>query len=164
MILKPKRFIRLLVLLLVFTGIWVLSIQPSAPAVTFVAIDGRELSMSSLRGKVVLVNFWATSCPSCTEEMPQLIQLYNQYRTHGLELVAVAMSSDTLAQVKHYSKQKLIPFPVVHDALGKLASAFGDVRLTPTLFVFDKAGHQVQQRMGTLNFVELKHALTQELH
>src|SRR5437763_9452183 len=72
-------------------GVAVFSRQ-QAPDVTFISIDGQKISSQNLRGKVVMVNFWATSCATCVKEMPQMIETYNKFRNQGLEFVAVAMS------------------------------------------------------------------------
>jgi len=64
---------------------------PIAPEVTFTTIEGKSFSMASLKGKVVLISFWATDCTSCVKEMPDLVNTYNTYKTKGFEVVAVAM-------------------------------------------------------------------------
>src|SRR6478752_8430519 len=69
--------------------------RPVAPAdVNFIGVHGDQFAMSSLKGKVVLVNFWATSCTVCVGEMPKMVQTFEKYREQGLETVAVAMSYD----------------------------------------------------------------------
>ena len=69
--------------------------RPIAPAdVNFIGVAGERFTMSSLKGKVVLVNFWATSCTVCVSEMPKIVQTHEKYRSQGLETVAVAMSYD----------------------------------------------------------------------
>ena len=67
---------------------------PKAPEVTFSTLSGKQLALSELRGKVVLVKFWATNCVSCVAQMPDNIENYNKYREQGFELVAVAMQYD----------------------------------------------------------------------
>jgi thiol-disulfide isomerase/thioredoxin len=70
------------------------STQQAAPETRFVLLDGSQTSTQALKGKVVLVNFWATSCTSCVAEMPQLIQTHQKYHARGYETMAVAMSYD----------------------------------------------------------------------
>ena len=65
--------------------------KQSAPDVTFHGIHGEKITSASLRGKVVMVNFWATSCTTCVAEMPDMVDTYNKYKGQGLEFVAVAM-------------------------------------------------------------------------
>jgi peroxiredoxin len=133
--------------------------KQQAPNVMFNTIDGKQFSMQSLQGKMVLVNFWATDCPGCIEEMPALIETYKIYRDKNFELVAVAMPHDTLSQVINYSKLNALPFPVIHDASGTIAEQFNDVRLTPTAFIIDKTGRIIGKSIGNLNFVTLHQLL-----
>jgi peroxiredoxin len=133
--------------------------KPQAPDVIFKTIEGKEFTMQSLQGKVVLVNFWATDCPGCIEEMPALIDTYKKYRDKNFELIAVAMPHDTLSQVINYSKFNALPFPVIHDTSGTLAEQFNDVRLTPTAFIVDKKGLVIGKSIGAFNFAALHQLL-----
>jgi peroxiredoxin len=130
----------------------------AAPEVKFSTIQGETLVTSGLRGKVVLVNFWATSCVTCVAEMPKIVETYNKYRDKGFETVAVAMSYDPPNYVLHYAQRNNLPFKVVLDPMGNVAKSFGDIRLTPTTFVIDRRGNIVKQYLGEPDFVEL-HAL-----
>lgn len=67
---------------------------PVAPASTFVLLDGSSRTTADLRGKVTLVNFWATSCTTCVAEMPEIISTYKKYNAQGFDTLAVAMSYD----------------------------------------------------------------------
>ncbi len=122
--------------------------KESAPAVSFRMIDGQQMSTQDMRGKVVLVNFWATSCSTCIQEMPEMVQTYNKYRERGLEFVAVAMSYDPPSYVLNYAKTRELPFKVALDTDGKAAQSFGDVKLTPTTFVIDKQGNIIKRYVG----------------
>jgi peroxiredoxin len=122
--------------------------KEAAPAVTFKTLNGEQITTESLRGKVVLVNFWATSCGSCIAEMPQMVETYNQYREQGLEFVAVAMSYDPPSYVQNYTETRQLPFKVALDTDGANAKAFGDVQLTPTTFVIDKQGNILKRYVG----------------
>lgn len=148
--------------LLLFLGLN-LSNKPQAPAVTFTTIEGKKISMTDLKGKVVLINFWATDCPGCIKEMPDLIKTYNDYKTKGFEIISVAMPYDPPAQVLNYTRQKSLPFPVMHDGLSEITQAFGGVNLTPTAFIFDKQGNRLQRTIGELDFVKLHQLLNIEL-
>lgn len=140
-----------------------LSKKDSAPNVTFTTIEGKKISMDDLKGKVVLVNFWATDCPGCIKEMPQLTKAYNEYNKKGLEIVAVAMPYDPPAQVLNYVTVKKIPFPVMHDGLSEITDKFGGINLTPTTYIFDKQGHRLQRTIGELDFNKLALLLNTEL-
>ena len=135
--------------------------QSKVRNVVFTTIKGETISMSSLKGKVVLVNFWATDCKSCVAEMPDLIKTYYQYQPRGFEIIAVAMPYDPPAQVVNFATQKALPFPVIHDSYAEITQKFGDVKLTPTAYIYNKDGKRIQRAIGALNFNKL-HALLEE--
>jgi len=137
--------------------------KPTAPASTFTTLEGKPITLNDLRGKIVLVNFWATSCPGCVKEMPDLIETYNQYKERGFEVVAVAMSYDPPNYVANFAKTRQLPFPVALDVNGEHARAFGNVQLTPTSFIIGKDGHILEQKLGDLDFAKLKALLDKEL-
>jgi peroxiredoxin len=135
--------------------------QQQAPDVTFISIDGQKISSQSLRGKVVMVNFWATSCATCVKEMPQMVETYNKFKGQGLEFVAVAMSYDRPDYVLNYTATRKLPFKVALDSGGDLARQFGDVAMTPTTFVIGKDGKILKRYLGEPDFSSL-HALLQK--
>jgi len=137
--------------------------KQAAPSIELTTLDGKQIALDSLRGKVVLVNFWATSCPGCIKEMPQLVDTYRKYQPRGLEVVAVAMSYDPPEYVRNYARQRNLPFTVALDSTGETARAFNQVKLTPTSFVIDKQGHIIQQTLGELDFTRLHTLLEQHL-
>ena len=158
-----KFLIPLIVLaLLVFLGLS-LGHKDRAPDVTFTTLQGKQIKMSDLQGKVVLVNFWATDCPGCIAEMPELIKTYQQYRDRGFEVMAVAMSYDPPSHVLNYATKNALPFPVMHDGYGEIGARFGDVSLTPTAFVVDQQGRIVSHVVGELDFKALHALLEQKL-
>lgn len=131
---------------------------PEAPQVQFRTLAGERIMTSDLRGKVVLVNFWATSCVTCMAEMPKIVETYNKYKSQGFETVAVAMDYDPPNFVLNYAQQKQLPFKVALDVDGSVARSFGNVRLTPTTFIIDKRGKVIKQFLGEPDFAQL-HAL-----
>lgn len=141
-----------LALSLFFIGYLALAEPKSAPAVTFVSLSGEKIALKSLRGKVLIVNFWSTSCAICLHEMPQMVQAYNKFRSRGLEFVAVAMRDDRPDYVLNYVQTRQLPFKVALDMQGELAKAFGDVNRTPTTFVIDKEGKIVMRYVGEPEF------------
>ncbi len=145
--------------LLLFT----VSKKPMAPQLAFTTLEGKQLALDSLRGKVVLVNFWATSCPGCIKEMPQLVETYRKYHARGLEVVAVAMSYDSPEYVNNFVRQRGLPFTVALDGSGEAAKAFNQVKLTPTTFIIDQKGMILQQTLGELDFPKLFMLLDQQL-
>ena len=140
-----------------------LSMQQPAPSVTFTGLDGQKFTSESLKGKVVMVNFWATSCVTCIKEMPQMTETYNKYKDQGLEFVAVAMSYDPPNYVLNYAQTRKLPFKVVLDPQGELAKSFGDVKLTPTTYVIDKEGRIIKRYVGEPEFPQLHKLLEKAL-
>jgi peroxiredoxin len=141
---------------LVYMG---LTQKASAPALTMTTLSGQTIDLAQLRGKTVVVNFWATSCPGCVKEMPQLVDVYQRYHGKGLEIVAVAMNYDPAENVRQFTAEQRLPFPVVMDTQGDIAHAFGEVKLTPTSFVIDADGHIAEQTIGDLDFAKLRQRL-----
>lgn len=115
----------------------------------FAALSGETFSTSELRGKVVLVNFWATYCGTCMQEMPQMVQAYRELAPSGLEIVAVAVRQDDRARVAEVAKH--LPFKVAFDDSGDAARRFGNVRITPTSFLIDREGNVVERFVGRLD-------------
>jgi peroxiredoxin len=159
-----RRFL-IPVILIALLGFWLLSInsKEQAPDVTFTTLEGQEIKLSELEGKVVLVNFWATDCPGCIKEMPDLIKTYNEYKDKGFELIAVAMSYDPPSHVLNYTQKNALPFPVMHDGFGEIATSFNNVRVTPTAFILDKQGNVIRRIIGELDFAALHGLLDSQL-
>ena len=129
-----------------------------APDVSFTNLKGEQVTLKDLRGKVVMVNFWATSCTTCVSEMPKMIEIYNKYKNQGLDYVAVAMNYDPPNYGVNFAQTRNLPFQVTLDTQNKLANAFGDVKLTPTTFVINKQGNIIKRYVGEPKLAEL-HAL-----
>lgn len=138
------------------------SSRQSAPDVDYTLLDGQKTQLKAQQGKVVLVNFWATSCTTCVGEMPQIISTFEKFKGRGYDTVAVAMSYDPPAYVASFAEQRKLPFGVAIDNTGSVAKAFGDVRLTPTSFLLDKKGGIVKKFVGAPDFNAL-HALIEDL-
>jgi peroxiredoxin len=136
---------------------------PAAPQVQFNTLTGESISTNDLRGKVVLVEFWATSCVTCVEEMPKLVQTYNKYRQQGFEIIAVAMDYDPPNHVLNFAQKNALPFKVALDIKGEIARGFGDIRLTPTSFLIDKRGRIVKQYLGAPRVQEFHSLLEKKL-
>ncbi|WP_341676888.1 TlpA disulfide reductase family protein [Niveibacterium sp. SC-1] len=146
-LIKPVGIVALLGL--VATAGWFAFGQHApAPDVAVTRLDGQTLNTGALRGKVVFVNFWATTCTTCVKEMPEVVATYRKYADQGFETLAVAMSYDNPAWVRDYKERAGLPFTVAQDLSGKAAEAFGDVRLTPTSYLIDRKGRIVQSFLG----------------
>lgn len=145
-------------------GAWVYSGtgQATAPESTFVLLDGSQKTTNDLKGKVTLVNFWATSCVTCVGEMPEVINTYNKYKDKGFDTLAIAMSYDPPSYVVNFVESRKLPFKVALDNTGQVAKAWGDVQLTPSTFIVNKRGEIVKSYVGAPNFEEL-HKLIEKL-
>ena len=107
---------------------WLITRQPPAPNLNFTTLTGQRFDTASLKGKVVLVNFWATSCSYCIHEMPGVVSTYNKFHEQGLDVVAVAMKYDPPSYVLDYSQSRHLPFKVTLDLNGDAARQFGQCR------------------------------------
>lgn len=133
-----------------------------APDSNFVLLDASQRTTADLKGRVTLVNFWATSCVSCVAEMPELIATHNKYHPQGFDTLAVAMQYDPPSYVVNFVETRKLPFQVALDNTGSIAKAWGDVQLTPTTFVVNKRGEIVKTYVGPPKFDEL-HKLIETL-
>jgi peroxiredoxin len=151
-----KKWVGLLLLAAVALAVyWGLTQKPDAPSLQAVDITGQAVSLAQWRGHPVLVDFWATSCPGCVQEMPKLAAFYRQFHPMGFELLAVAMSYDDANQVRRLVAEQKLPFTVVVDTDGHIAQSFGGVTVTPTDFLIDGRGKIVQQIIGDKDFSDL---------
>ena len=149
-------------------GLIILNISSSGMAQTIdnldmTSIQGEKITSNDLLGKVVLINFWATDCPSCIAEMPDLIETYNKYKKQNFELIAVSMFYDPPIRVLSFSKNNKLPFSVVLDLEKKIASQFNGVTLTPTSFLIDHEGKIINKIIGEINFDEFTNLLEKAL-
>ena len=136
--------------------------RTAAPESTFVLLDGSSQTTADLRGKVTLVNFWATSCTTCVAEMPEIIATHQKFNSRGFDTIAVAMSYDPPSYVVNFAETRKLPFKVAIDNTGAVAKAWGDVKLTPTTFIVNKRGEVVKSYIGAPDFAEL-HKLIEKL-
>ncbi|GGP22910.1 TlpA family protein disulfide reductase [Silvimonas iriomotensis] len=127
-----------------------------APQFSYTTLQGEKSTSASLKGQVVLVNFWATTCPGCVEEMGNLARLQDQFGKQGYKTLSVAMDYDPAVYVNNFVKQQHMPFIVVHDVSGTVAKSFDNVELTPTSFLIDKNGNIVKKYVGSINEQDLE--------
>ena len=140
-----------------------MTITRPAPQVTFSALSGEPFATSDLRGKVVVVNFWATWCPDCIKEMPKLVDTHRKFAGRGYETVAVAVSKDRREDVVRFNAEHALPFRAVFDQSGEVAREFGNVRITPTTIVIDKNGKILKRYVGEPKWSELHELLEREV-
>ncbi len=133
-----------------------------APDFTLQTLDGASVTLSSLRGKVVLINFWATWCPPCVREIPRLVRVAETYQDQGLVVLGVNTTyQDDPAKVRQFAHDNGISYPVLLDAEG-VASEKYPARLMPTTYLIDRSGKIVQNKVGEVDEATLNeqvHAL-----
>lgn len=143
--------------------LWPASLLRSVGNVEFQLLDGRKVTPAELRGKPVLVAFWATNCKPCIEELPDLIKLYNELRPRGFELIAVAMAYDPPFHVQTFVQKQNVPYPVALDVEGKIVRAFDGVPYVPMAFVLDTNGKIAHQQTGKLDIAKARRIIEREL-
>ena len=128
-------------------------IQPGLemPNFTFPDINGREVSLSDHRGKVVLVNVWATWCPPCRQEMPSMQSLYEKFKGENFEILAVSIDSEGREAVAPFMRKMNLTFPALLDPGETIRSLYG-ITGVPESFIIDKQGILVEKIIGPINW------------
>ena len=146
------------IILLIFSSItfFLISTQlKEVPSIEIITSSGEIISTKDLKGSVYLINFWATDCPGCIEEMPALISTYQKYRNDNFTIIAVSMFYDPPSRVLSYVKKNNLPFPVALDIEKNIINNFNNVKLTPTTIIVDHKGKIINTIIGVLDFKEL---------
>ena len=131
------------------------TLMTPAPEARFTTLSGETFSTAELRGKVVLVNFWATYCGTCLKEMPKLVDTHRKFAARGYHTIAIAVRHDDAGRVAGFAASRALPFQVAFDGSGELAKNFGNERLTPTSFLIDRRGRVIWRAVGEPNWSEL---------
>lgn len=112
----------------------------SAPDFTLETLDGRQMTLSDLRGQVVLVNFWASWCPPCRAEMPAIERVYRSYKDLGLEVLAVnTTNQDDVAAAAAFVQELGLSFPIPLDHTGAVSASY-NLRGLPSSYFIDEQG------------------------
>ncbi|MES2364557.1 MAG: TlpA disulfide reductase family protein [Pseudomonadota bacterium] len=149
-----KRILLLLTMLVVTT---------TASAFSLTDSKGVVHTLDSYKGKWVLVNFWATWCPPCLEEIPALNALHDKYKNTKLEVIGIAMEYQSPKQVLDFADSMFISYPIVLGS-SKIAAQFGPVQGLPTTYLFNPAGKLVAYQVGGItqqaveNYINSKNA------
>ncbi|MDF1527038.1 MAG: TlpA disulfide reductase family protein [bacterium] len=130
-------------------------LSKGAPDFTLAAVDGSMVSISDYRGKVVLVDFWATWCPPCLEMIPILSRLHKKYSDKGLVVLGVSLDNEGLEMLGTFVHEKMIPYKIVMGDK-KIGSAFGGVSSIPTLYMVDRNGRLVRKLTGYHSYAQLE--------
>ena len=152
----------LVVAVLAVTAWLALPTPRPAPAVSFTTLEGKTLELSSLKGRPVLVTFWATSCPHCIQDMTALTQLHRELGPRGLRIIGVAMPYDPPNRVLAMVGARRTPYTIALDVQGQVLRAFEKVPGTPTTFLIGPEGTIVERTIGPLDAPHMK-ALIREL-
>src|SRR5271156_747948 len=122
-------------------------IGSSAPDFELPTLDGKNLKLSDLRGKAVLLNFWATYCSPCKVEMPWFVELQKEYGPQGFQIVGVAMDDASTEDIAKFANDMGVNYPIL---LGKEAVglSYGGVNVLPTTFFLDRNGKVIGREFG----------------
>jgi len=125
-----------------------------APDFTVTSLDGKTISLDSLKGKVIILNFWATWCPPCRAEIPEFVQFYRDFKKKGVVIIGLGVN-DSDASLQKFSKKNQINYPVANDKRNRVSSLYGRIRSIPTTFVIDVKGIIRDIRIGGIDKKEL---------
>ncbi len=128
---------------------------PLAPNFSLPDLDGRIISLSSFKGKVVIVNIWATWCPPCVSETPSLDKLYKMFKDEGLELLAVSVDENGKKAVEPFLKKKNLSFPVLLDPDSRVAALYRTTGV-PESFIVKKDGTLDNKIQGAIDWTSPK--------
>ena len=144
-----KRVAAILIIALSFGLFTVATAQKKAPNLSLKTGDGKTYELYRHKGKVVILNFWATWCGPCRQEIPDFIEVYKKYKDQGVEIVGVSLDQGGWEKVNPFVKQNSINYPVV---LGNpaVASTFGKIQFIPTTFIIDPSGNIVDEHTGVM--------------
>jgi len=126
------------------------------PDITLVTTRGEKIALDKYRGEPLLVTFWATTCTTCMQEMPHLIDLYNELSTRGLRVIGIAIFYDPPNRVLTVQDMRHIPYTIALDIDAQASRAFGNVELTPTTFLFDPDGNLVYRKVGAMEMDRMR--------
>ena len=129
------------------------------PDFTLPLLSGGTFDASEQQGKVLLVNFWATWCAPCREEIPDLIALHEELKDDGFAVIGITVDTDGSALVKQFADEMQITYPILLDETSEVAESFGGVYALPTTYVVDKTGTITHRTIGLFPVDAVKESL-----
>ncbi len=121
-----------------------------APDFTLTDLQGKTLSLAASKGKVLVLNFWATWCPPCRREIPDFVEAYRELRDLGLEIIGVSVDETTAESLLEWTKKTGINYPIAL-ATPEIERAYGPITSIPTTFVIDRAGRIRHSQSGLMD-------------
>jgi peroxiredoxin len=165
---KPKRAFSLFLVVLIFVSLHFLILwkqanaeshlwdnigvirideRVKAPSFTLKDLNGKEVNLEDYRGKIVFINFWATWCLPCREEMPSMEKLYSKFKDSGFTMLAVNIREGT-KKVRAFKERFGLNFPILLDSDGRVGSKYGVISI-PTTYLIDREGYVIGGALGT---------------
>jgi len=129
-------------------NIQVLGQRIDPPDFSLPLLTGGNASLSSYRGKVVIMNFWATWCPPCRVEMPSMETLYRRFNAQGLEILAIDIGEDA-SMVRQFIRDSGYTFPIMFDSANRVSSIYG-IEAIPTTYIIDREGKIIGRIVGSI--------------
>lgn len=129
-----------------------------APAWTADAVDGTRLNSTNYRGQVLIINFWATFCPPCLREIPELAAFHTAHSGHSVSVVALSLDQTGIEHVRRFVENNHVPYPTAM-ANSVIAESFGGVAQIPSTFIVGRDGKFVAHYLGALTRDELERAI-----
>jgi len=150
-----KILVSILIFVFLFLQVEITSAQiKKMPSFKLKNLQGKQISSSDFKDNVLLINFWATWCGPCKEEIPALIKLNREYEDKGFQVVSIAVSSN-LKDLKDFAKKLNINYPIlIGDA--KVIRAFGNISVVPTTFIVDRKGNVPKMLLGAKPYKEFE--------
>ncbi|MDH5405631.1 MAG: TlpA family protein disulfide reductase [Candidatus Aminicenantes bacterium] len=121
----------------------------SSPAPDFALpdLEGKTVKLSDFKGNVIILDFWATWCPPCVQEIPHFIELYEQYKENGFQMIGIAIQSGSATNVKQFVEKHGINYPILMGNK-EITREYGGINAIPTTFVIDRQGRIVEKYIG----------------
>jgi peroxiredoxin len=118
-------------------------------------VDGKTVKLSDFKGKVVILDFWATWCPPCRAEIPSFVELQDKYKDKGLQIIGISVDQDGAKVLKPFIEQNKINYPIIL-ADEKVQSDYGGIEGIPTTFIIDKEGKISAKHVGLTQKAEFE--------